>query len=402
MRCGPPPSNEPGASHARGPGPFNVVIAGGGVAAIETAIALRKRAGDRVRLTLVAPNDEFLFRPGAVLIPFGTPQGTGYPMGRIARALDSELVRDRVAWVDRSDRVIHTERGSRLGYDALALCLGAVGRPRHQHAITVGDDSAKLLQALIDDVRRGRVTRLAFIVPERLGWPLPLYELALLMTSRLGDDHPDLKTTFITSERRPLDMFGELASRRVSSLLRDRAIEVVCEARCQVLEGGRLSVSRLQPLGRPTQLTASSQRRELSSVTAVALAELYGPHVRGLPVANHGFLPVDRYCRIPGAAGVFAAGDASDFAVKHGGLAAQQGDVVADSIAALAGAPVRPLPFRPVIHGTLLTGGEPLYLTARLIGGHAFDPDVTPEPTWSPPSKVAAQHLGPFLEQLGA
>jgi sulfide:quinone oxidoreductase len=97
---------------------------------------------------------------------------------------------------------------------------------------------------------------------------------------------------------------------------------------------------------------------------------------------------------------MYAAGDATDFAVKHGGIASQQADVVAQSIAALAGAAVTPEPFHPVIHGMLLTGERPRYLTARITGGHGFSSEISDTPTWSPPNKIAARYLAPLLERL--
>ena len=39
--------------------PSHVVIAGGGVAALETLMALRDLAGDRVAITLIAPETTF-------------------------------------------------------------------------------------------------------------------------------------------------------------------------------------------------------------------------------------------------------------------------------------------------------------------------------------------------------
>ena len=71
---------------------------------------------------------------------------------------------------------------------------------------------------------------------------------------------------------------------------------------------------------------------------------------------------------------VFAAGDVTDFPIKHGGLGAQQADVAAAGIAALAGADVAPEPLRPVIRGVLHTGAAPLYLTARLEDGRDASP----------------------------
>ena len=58
---------------------------------------------------------------------------------------------------------------------------------------------------------------------------------------------------------------------------------------------------------------------------------------------------------------MYAAGDAVDFPVKQGGLAAQQADTVAEHVAASYGASVEPSPFRPALRGMLFTGGEPLY-----------------------------------------
>ena len=50
--------------------PFEVVIAGGGVGALEAVLALHTLAGARVKVTLVAPTDVFSYRPMAVLEPF--------------------------------------------------------------------------------------------------------------------------------------------------------------------------------------------------------------------------------------------------------------------------------------------------------------------------------------------
>ncbi len=60
--------------------------------------------------------------------------------------------------------------------------------------------------------------------------------------------------------------------------------------------------------------------------------------------------------------------------------------------------PVTPEPFDPVVHGMLLTGGKPLYLTAEITGGHGFSSEVSDTPTWSPPSKIASKYLAPYLD----
>jgi sulfide:quinone oxidoreductase len=139
--------------------------------------------------------------------------------------------------------------------------------------------------------------------------------------------------------------------------------------------------------------------RSLQVDRVIALPELYGPSVRGIPLGEHGFIRVNQYGQVPDTGPIYAAGDAVEFAVKHGGIASQQADTAARSIAALAGAPVTPEPFNPVIHGMLLTGDKPLYLTARITGGHGFSSEITDTPTWSPPAKIAAKYLAPYLDK---
>src|SRR5262249_55559977 len=110
---------------------------------------------------------------------------------------------------------------------------------------------------------------------------------------------------------------------------------------------------------------------------------------------------------------VYAAGDITAFALKQGGLAAQQADTVAEAIAADLGAALTPKPFRPVLRGLLLTGGAPLYLRAepqRLPSRATVAIEATPirrsirdasaaagQPLWWPPAKIAGRYLGPFL-----
>ncbi len=53
-------------------------------------------------------------------------------------------------------------------------------------------------------------------------------------------------------------------------------------------------------------------------------------------------------------------------------LGGEMADVAAASIARLAGAQADDQPFHPVIRGTLLTGGKPLYISARLVGQMGF------------------------------
>jgi hypothetical protein len=52
-----------------------------------------------------------------------------------------------------------------------------------------------------------------------------------------------------------------------------------------------------------------------------------------------------------------------------------------------------------VIHGILLTGGKPRYLSAHVTGGHGSSSEITETATWSPATKIAAKYLAPYLEE---
>jgi sulfide:quinone oxidoreductase len=367
--------------------PFRIVIAGGGVAALETALALNDLATDLVSLTLLAPDPDFVYRPMTVREPFAYGRARRYPIAAIAADAGAELVADRLSWIDPEHQSIHTDAGDELVYDALVLALGARAVERYAHALTIDDRRLDdLLHGLVQDVESNYVRRLAFVVPARMAWPLPIYELALMTARRAYDMNTELAVTVVTPEDAPLAIFGLGASHGVSQLLAEAGIATVTSAYVQV------------PNSRHLVVMPGDRHFEVDRI--VALPELYGPAVRGLDVGEHGFIDVDPYCRVRDIKYVYAAGDATAFPVKHGGIAAQQADVAATSIAALAGAPVEPKRFHPVIHGMLLTGGAPRYLTARITGGHGFSSEITDTPTWTPATKIAAKYLAPYLDQL--
>ena len=132
---------------------------------------------------------------------------------------------------------------------------------------------------------------------------------------------------------------------------------------------------------------------------AVALPRLEARGSPASPRDAHGFLPTDPFGQVAGEIDVWAAGDATRFPLKQGGIAAQQADAAAESIAARAGATLEPSPFRPVLRGLLLTGMAPRFLRAE--GGPARSV-VDTEPLWWPPAKIVGRHLAPFLaEHLG-
>jgi sulfide:quinone oxidoreductase len=365
---------------------LSVLIAGGGVAALEAALVLGDLAPDRTAVTVLAPNSEFFYRPMAVREPFAYGPAERYLLAPIVRDAGARLLAGELTSVDAAKKTIQTRGGESLEYGALVLAVGARAEPCYENALTIDDRRLdEILHGLVQDVEEGYVRSIAFVSPGRMPWQLPMYELALMTAGRAYDMDVELAVTILTPEDSPLAIFGEAASEAVSGVLERAHIQTITSAYCEIPRPGDVIIN---PGGRRLQVDR-----------VVALPEVYGPSVRGLPLGEHGFIRIDRFCQVPDAGPVYAAGDAIEFPVKHGGLASQQADTAAESIAALAGAQLAPQQFNPAIYGMLLTDDKPLYLSARITGGHGFSSEVSDTPTWSPPAKIYAKYLAPYLAE---
>jgi sulfide:quinone oxidoreductase len=363
--------------------PSRVVIAGGGVAALETLIALRDLAGDRVGITLVTPEPAFTYRPMTVAEPFAKGHAHDYELSHIGARFDARIVQDTIAEVDPIGKAVRTHRGDRIPYDHLVLATGARSTPAYAHGITFGEDrEEEAMHGLLRDAEEGYAKRVAFVVPYGTTWTLPLYEVAL-MTARqawsMGADW--LEFLFVTPEERPLAIFGGAASAAVAELLDGAGIEFIGSSYVSVESGYVM----LDPGGR---------RIDVNRV--VSLPRLEGRPIPGIPADGDGFIPVDGHGRVADLDDVYAAGDGIDFPIKQGGLATQQADAVAESIAAAEGAPVTPEPFRPILRGVLLTGGGDRFLRSSAAGGDG-EPEVATHALWWPPTKIVGRYLAPFL-----
>ena len=193
-----------------------------------------------------------------------------------------------------------------------------------------------------------------------------------------------VRVDLVTPESEPLGLFGHEASTSIKGLLETRGIGLRTDTTPVAFRNGALLVV---------------PGRALRTERVVSLPVPEGRLIPGMPDAGRGFVRTDQYGRVEGRENVFAAGDITTFPLKQGGIATQQADAAAASIAALAGAPVLPRPFRPVLRGLLLTGLSPRFLSASLLDDTS---EHDTEPLWWPPAKIVGRYLAPFLaEHLG-
>jgi sulfide:quinone oxidoreductase len=362
----------------------HVLIAGGGVAALEAALALRALAKGGIRVELLAPELQFWYRPLAVAEPFALGEVRHFDLADMVAKAGATLSYGQLVSVDAARHIAYTASGGAVAYSMLLIACGAAPRPAVDGALTFrGPADTERIEHLLAEIEAGEVRRVAFAVPAGAVWSLPVYELVLLTAGWLaarGID--DVKLALVTPEVEPLHLFGDEPSAAVRRLLEERGIAVHTQSYpAEAREGELLLVGGVV----------------LPADRVVALPRLQGRRIGGVAQTFEGFIPVDPHGRVIGTSDVYAAGDITTFTVKQGGLAAQQAEAAAESIAAASGVGIEPRPFRPVLRGLLLTGDGPQYLRGELTGGAGI---ASAEPLWWPPAKIVGRYLAPFLAQM--
>jgi len=306
-------------------------------------------------IIIVSPDERFVHLPPAVLGPFAAGCAGVPTLAALAASAGAHVHRGTVVSVDPLTQELRLRDGHMLRYDALLIAVGGRQHSPYARALAFGTPgSEERMHGLIQDVEGGYIRRIAFVAAPGASWPLPVYELALLTAERAFEMCVDVEVTLVTSEPFALALFGEDVSQEVARLLAAADIHV------------KANTVAATPRYRTLELRPSGELLEVDRIVTVPV--LRGPSLAGLPHDSKGFLPVDAHGRVAGAPNVFAAGDATDFDIKQGGIACQQADAAADAIAALAGVSIEPTPFAPILRGVLLTERDGRWLE-RDLGG---------------------------------
>lgn len=325
-----------------------VLVLGGGFAALEAAFLLRMRLHDQIDLRLVSDSDRFVFRPNSIYVPFGADPASllvnlGRPLHR--RHIGFEL--GEVTGVDADNRSVSLAGGRSLPYDKLIVATGADTNAREipgleEHAATIWTtDSMLEVRRRFDQVReaaaRGERQRVLFLVPPNNKCSGPLYEIVFMLETWLrrnhARDHVDI--TWSTYEQGFIQAFGPRLHELVTAEFAERGIDGHTEEVVTEVLPGQVRY-------------ADGSSREYDHVIA------FPPYVSsvryaGLPSDERGFIQTDLDTRlVTGRDDVYAPGDAGDFPIKQAFLAFLQADAVADHIASeVTNRPFR-LPFDSV------------------------------------------------------
>jgi sulfide:quinone oxidoreductase len=368
--------------------PRRVLIAGGGVAGLETMLALRALAGSSLQIDVLAPKSTFHYRPLSVAQPFGLGGVRHLSLTELIESGGGRHLMQALVSVDAERKVVQTTSGVEIPYDALVVAVGARTKPAIEGALTFrGERDLASLRQLMSELGREPST-LAFVLPRGTSRTLPLYELALMTAGELAARPGSRRTklVLVTPETAPLVGFGPEISGAITTLLEREGIVVRSKTEVLVYREGRLE---LLPRG------------EQKADHVVAMPLLYGPEIPGLPHDEEGFMLTDEFGRVRGLCDVYAAGDITSHPIKQGGLASQQADVVATAIAAWAGVPIQPRPYRPVFRAQLYTAGAPRFIEIALGEHEQAPPSLSFHPPSWPAGKITAAYLTPFLAERG-
>jgi NADPH-dependent 2,4-dienoyl-CoA reductase/sulfur reductase-like enzyme len=202
-----------------------VCIAGGGTAGLEALLSARELLGDRVELRLISPEREFCYRAMQFARPLVPAPERVLPIADLVAEAGAALVHDRVVEVREADRTLLTRDGDLVGFDYLLLATGARGeRVLEQGQVWERGRDPVVLDETLEGLASSRAIRAGVLIPRGARWPLPAYELALVMgwTAAAAG-----QVTLITAEERPLDVLGGAASEMIAGVLSDAGVELI-------------------------------------------------------------------------------------------------------------------------------------------------------------------------------
>ncbi|MGW4394158.1 type III sulfide quinone reductase, selenoprotein subtype [Amycolatopsis nivea] len=323
----------------------HIVILGGGTGGTLAANRLRRGLGDQVRITVVDQDDDHVYQPGLLFVPFGLAQPEDLVRSRPAQLHRGiEYHRSAVDHVDAEVSRVRLADGTTLSYDALVIATGARLVPEETEGLTgpgwretvhtfYDYAGAMALAAALDEFTGGHLVVNVIDLPIKC--PVAPLEFCFLADWYFTEQEirDEVRITYVT----PLDsaFTKPVAAKTLAGLLEDKGIELVTEFNTGEVdgEGGRL----VSYDGREVPF-------DLAVVVPMHSGASYVDRSPGLG-DEFGFVSVDPHTLQSTAyPNIFALGDAAGVpASKAGSVTHFEGAVLARNVARyLAGRPLDP------------------------------------------------------------
>jgi len=313
----------------------HIVILGGGTGGTLAANRLRRMYDENeCRITVVDQDDDHVYQPGLLFVPFGVTTAAKLVRPRARQLRDGvEFCNAGVVRVDIDANLVHLADGGTLPYDVLVVATGARLLPEETDGLTGPGWQEKVFTfydlpgatALTSALRRFRRGRLVVdVVDLPIKCPVAPLEFCFLADAwlRRRGVRDDVELTYVT----PLDgaFTKPVAAAALGGLLEERHIEFVTEFNTGEVDGtgGRL---------------VSFDDREVPFDLAVVVP-LHGgaAYVERSPGLRDelGFVPTDPHTlQSTVRPEIFALGDAAAVPTsKAGSVAHFEGEVLAGNI----------------------------------------------------------------------
>lgn len=320
------------------------VVLGGGTGGTLIANRLRRvLAPSACEILVIDPDDDHLYQPGLLFVPFGKAEP-----GDLVRPRHRQFrsgISFRQAAVDRVDldkNEVLLADGTRVGYDVLVIATGARLVPEETDGLTGPGwlekvftfytlDGAVALRRALAEFDGGRLAVAVMDLP--LKCPVAPLEFCFLADAYFRERgiRDKVELTYVS----PLDgaFTKPVCDRELSGLLKDKGVSVVTEFNTGEVDGAA---------GRLVSFDGREVPFDLAVVVPLHSGQAYVERSPGLG-DELGFVPADqRTLQSKARPNVFVIGDAADIPTsKAGSVAHFEGEVVAENIARyLAGEPL--------------------------------------------------------------
>lgn len=213
------------------------VVVGGGFAALEIALALKKQDGS-IPVTVITSETEIIYRPWLIRVPAGGLQPPVIPFARLLAAAGADVVAGRVTGADLDQRHLLLDSGDRIDYDQLVVATGAVAdRGRvpgaREHAVFPCDlgDAAEFAARVA-----GGTAHVAVV----FGWERP--GPGLEYAAWIAAGRPGVRVTAIDGDGTMERRFGAKATARVRALFERRGAQLLTEGTVERIGQGTVGL----------------------------------------------------------------------------------------------------------------------------------------------------------------